>query len=147
MINGRIIIASVNAPDSMEYPQCSVVAKNSSPNRPYTIEGMPERVSAVIRMIPTILPVLLAYSTRKMAANTPIGTAISREITVISSVFTIAGSTELFSLLYSSAKRSGVMLPTPLIRINATKNISTAIARREAAQVAPVRTEERMLFL
>ena len=61
MINGRIIIASVNAPDSMEYPQCSVVAKNSSPNRPYTIEGMPERVSAVIRMIPTILPVLDVY--------------------------------------------------------------------------------------
>ena len=64
MISGRIIMESVSAPDSREYPQRSAVTKNSMPNSPYTMEGMPESVSAIVRIIPTILFPRFAYSTR-----------------------------------------------------------------------------------
>ena len=61
---GRIIMAMVKAPPSMEYPQPKLTPKNKKPNRPYTMEGMPERVSAVIRTTPTSLLPRRAYSTR-----------------------------------------------------------------------------------
>ncbi len=54
----------VNAPASSENPQPSCVTKNSIPNRPYKMEGIPERVSAVTRMTETALLPFLAYSER-----------------------------------------------------------------------------------
>ena len=41
LINGRIIIAIVNAPARRENPHPSVLTKNNIPNRPYTIDGIP----------------------------------------------------------------------------------------------------------
>ena len=61
--NGEIL-AMVNAPDSMEYPHPIAEEKNSIPNRPYTIEGIPESVSAVTRTTLTSLFPFFAYSTR-----------------------------------------------------------------------------------
>ena len=39
MITGRIIIATVNAPESMEYCSFKVTTKNIPPNKPYIIES------------------------------------------------------------------------------------------------------------
>ena len=64
MIRGRVIIAMVNAPERRESPQPSTVTKKIAPNRPYTIEGIPDSVSAVILTISTSLLPLFAYSTR-----------------------------------------------------------------------------------
>ena len=57
-------------------PQCSAVTKKSMPNSPYTIDGMPESVSAVIRMTPTMRLPRLAYSTRYTAVKMPKGTCL-----------------------------------------------------------------------
>ena len=64
MMSGRIMMARVIAPAISEYPQWSCVTKNSIPNRPYTMEGMPESVSVVTRMTPTSLLPRFAYSLR-----------------------------------------------------------------------------------
>ena len=69
IISGRIIIARVKAPAIMENPQPNVSTKKSSPNRPYTIDGIPDRVSVVSLISPNSLLPLLAYSTRNIAAN------------------------------------------------------------------------------
>ena len=57
-------MARVKAPDSMEYSHFRYVTKNSIPNRPYTMEGMPESVSAVTRTTLISLFPFFAYSTR-----------------------------------------------------------------------------------
>ena len=54
----------VIAPANKEVPHPSVVTKNSIPNRPYTMDGMPDRVSVVIRITGTTLLSRLAYSVR-----------------------------------------------------------------------------------
>ena len=64
MMSGSTMMDSVIAPDSSDSFQCSWVTKNSMPNRPYTMDGMPDRVSAVRRMSPTSLLPFFAYSTR-----------------------------------------------------------------------------------
>ena len=97
MMSGRIMIASVIAPASSEYPQCSLVTKNSMPNRPYTMDGMPESVSVVMRMTFTSLFPRLAYSFRYTAVNRPSGTASSSASAVVSTVVRIAGIIETFS--------------------------------------------------
>ena len=81
----------------MENPQPNVSTKKSSPNRPYTIDGIPDRVSVVSLISPNSLLPLLAYSTRNIAANIPSGTAITSEIRVIISVFIRAGINDAFS--------------------------------------------------
>lgn len=65
MISGRIMIASVNAPASRENPHPNVLTKNSIPNNPYTMEGIPESVSVVRRITSTNLFPFPAYSTRE----------------------------------------------------------------------------------
>ena len=61
------------APARMEMPQPSVTTKKSEPNMPTTIEGRLERVSiAVLAALVTQLSG--AYSTRKMAPPSEIGT-------------------------------------------------------------------------
>ena len=64
MITGSTMIARVKAPASMENPHFKVVTKNSMPNRPYTMEGIPVSVSAVTRTMETSLFPFFAYSTR-----------------------------------------------------------------------------------
>ena len=87
----------VNAPARIENPQCSAFTKNNIPNRPYTIDGIPDRVSVVRRITSINLFPLPAYSTRKTAEKIPNGTAISKESRVITTVLTNAGITEAFS--------------------------------------------------
>ena len=63
------------------------------------MEGIPESVSAVIRINPTSLLPLPAYSTRKIAEATPMGTAITRESAVMISVLISAGIRDAFSVV------------------------------------------------
>lgn len=98
----------VSAPDMRDNCSERYLTKNMAPKSPYTIEGIPDNVSAVILTTPTSLLPLPAYSVRYIAENIPAGTEIKRERTAISSVFISAGMRETLSLLYSQAKRSGV---------------------------------------
>ena len=97
MISGRIMIDKVNAPASRENPQPSVLTKNNIPNSPYTMDGIPESVSVVSRITPMNLLPRLAYSTRKIAAKIPSGTAIKSDSPVIMTVLISAGISEAFS--------------------------------------------------
>ena len=65
----------------------------------YTIDGIPESVSAVSLIIPTTLLPFFAYSTRYIAVHIPSGTATISEQSVISIVFTIAGNIDTFSVV------------------------------------------------
>lgn len=84
------------------------------PNKPYTILGIPERVSAVILIILTILP-SLAYSVRYIAEKIDIGRAIIRVTTIIEIVLIIEGSIETFSDVYFSENKLGLSSGTPSI--------------------------------
>ena len=64
MISGSTMIDSVSAPESSDRPIFSAITKNSEPNRPYIMEGMPDRVSAVTRTSLTSLLPRRAYSVR-----------------------------------------------------------------------------------
>ena len=97
IISGRIIIDRVNAPASRENPQSRVFTKNSIPNKPYTMDGIPESVSVVSRITPMNLFPLPAYSTRKIAEKMPNGMAMSRDKNVMITVFISAGMSEAFS--------------------------------------------------
>ena len=81
------------------------------------MEGMPERVSAVIRTSLTSLLPRRAYSVSQMAAPMPRGTASTRAMAVISRVLMIAGSMDTLSLVYFQANSSGVRWGIPLMRI------------------------------
>ena len=111
------MIANVHAPAINESFHLRVETKNNAPNKPYTIEGIPVNVSAVIRIIPTSLFPLFAYSTRYIAENIPIGAEKRSDNNVIDIVFIIAGIIDTFSELYSHANKSGVRFGIPLINI------------------------------
>ena len=81
------------------------------------MDGIPESVSAVSLIRPTILFPLFAYSTRYIAENTPKGTAITNDRAVITTVFIKAGKSETFSELYSKLKRSSDKFGIPFINI------------------------------
>ena len=66
------MIASVNAPARSENPQWHVLTKNNIPNNPYTIDGIPDKVSVVSLIISTNLLPFPAYSARKIAEKIPI---------------------------------------------------------------------------
>ena len=100
------MIAMVNAPASSDNPHFNVVTKNSIPKSPYTIDGIPDKVSVVRRITPINRLPLFAYSTRKMAEKIPKGTAMISESSVIATVLTSAGNKETLSELYSSANKS-----------------------------------------
>ena len=89
----------IAAPASIEYPHFKYVTKNNIPNKPYTIDGIPESVSAVSLIIPTTLLPFFAYSTRYIAVHIPSGTATISEQSVISIVFIIAGNIDTFSVV------------------------------------------------
>lgn len=99
IISGSIIIARVITPAIMENPQPKEILNIRYPNRPNTMDGMPESVSVVTRIIFTSLLPRLAYSTRYTAAKTPIGTAITRVSAVMIRVFIIAGIMLTFSVV------------------------------------------------
>ena len=117
IISGRIIMDMVKAPARMEYPHLSADTKNNIPNRPYTMDGIPDKVSAVIRMIPTNLFPFFAYSTRKMAEKIPNGIAMTSDNAVIMTVFTSAGIKDAFSVLYSNENKEGLIFGSPFIKI------------------------------
>ena len=81
----------------LKHPGSFVLMLLVIPNRPYTIDGIPDRVSVVRRITSINLFPLPAYSTRKTAEKIPNGTAISKESRVITTVLTNAGITEAFS--------------------------------------------------
>ena len=116
----------VNAPARSEKPHPSVFTKKSIPNRPYTMEGIPESVSVVRRMTSTNLLPLPAYSTRKIAEKIPKGMAMIRESSVMITVLMRAGTTDAFSEEYSSENRDGVMWGSPFTRMYTIRKISTA---------------------
>ena len=101
MISGRIMMDRVNAPARREKPHPSALTKNSMPNRPYTMEGMPDSVSVVSRITSTNLFPFPAYSTRKMAEKMPKGMAMSSDKSVMITVLMRAGTTDAFSEEYS----------------------------------------------
>ena len=74
------------------------VTKNNIPNNPYTIEGIPVRVSAVVLITFTSLFPFFAYSVRYTAENTPTGTAISNATPIMINVLIIDGSIDTLSL-------------------------------------------------
>ena len=87
------------------------------PNSPYTIDGMPESVSAVMRMTPTMRLPRLAYSTRYTAVKMPKGTASRSAVSVIMSVVAIAGVSDTFSVVYVQAKSEGFRCGMPRTRM------------------------------
>ena len=74
------------------------VTKNNIPNNPYTIEGIPVRVSAVVLITFTSLFPFFAYSVSYTAENTPTGTAISNATPIMINVLIIDGSIDTLSL-------------------------------------------------
>lgn len=77
IITGSTMIANVRTPAIREYPHALAITKARKPKRPYTMDGIPAKVSLVTRIIFTNLLPFFAYSTRYIAENTPTGTAIS----------------------------------------------------------------------
>ena len=120
------MIDNVNAPASKEYPHFNVVTKNNIPKSPYTIDGIPDNVSVVIRITLINLFPRLAYSTRKIAEKIPNGTAMIKDNAVIIIVLIKAGNSDPFSLVYFNANNSGLICGIPLIKIYAIKNNNTA---------------------
>ena len=78
----------VRAPVSMEYPRPRAFPKNTIPNRPNMMEGIPDNVSVVNSIMRTTFPGF-AYSFRYTAEPMPRGVAISRVMITIYSVFII----------------------------------------------------------
>ena len=73
---GTLNIVSVTAPAMMENPQPIDSTKNRKPNRPTTMEGSEDNVSmSVFAMCVAVLSG--AYSARKMAAPSEMGTEMS----------------------------------------------------------------------
>ena len=64
IIKGKTIIDTVNVPANNEYWNFNFITKNSIPNKPYTMEGIPESVSVAILINSTNLLPFLAYSTK-----------------------------------------------------------------------------------
>ena len=75
IIVGSVTITSVIAPAIRLVPSEQNCTKNSSPTRPYIIEGIPARVSVASSIILTSF-LFLAYSLRYIAAPTPKGSTI-----------------------------------------------------------------------
>ena len=113
-MRGSIIIAIVITPESRVKLQPSVITNTMYPKSPYTMDGIPERVSAVTLMIFTNLLPLLEYSTRYIAANTPIGTASISVRTIIITVLIMAGIMDWFSAVNFQENSPGIVrLGTP----------------------------------
>ena len=64
IIVGSTIIARVSAPAIMEFLQPVAITNARYPNKPKTIDGIPESVSVVILMTETSFEPRFAYSTR-----------------------------------------------------------------------------------
>ncbi len=79
------------------------------------MDGIPASVSAAIRTIFTNTLVDFAYSTIKIAAKTPIGTAIRSAKTARRSVLISAGSMDWFSVVHSHANSEGFRCGIPWI--------------------------------
>jgi hypothetical protein len=126
-------MASEKAPASIEYPHPNVEANRRKPNRPYMIEGIPDRVSVVNLIIGTSLLFFFEYSTRYIAENIPSGAAMRSDKAVIVKVFTRAGNKETLSELYSSANRSQDRFGIPFMRIYPI--IATAVQTVTAAKL------------
>ncbi len=92
----------------------NAVTKNNSPNRPYIIEGIPDKVSAVILTSLTSLLFFRAYSVRYTAANIPNGAANNRARNVISNVLIRAGKSDTFSVVYFHSNSFGDIFGMPL---------------------------------
>ena len=78
----------VRAPVRMEYPSPRTFPKNTIPNKPNIIDGMPDRVSVVNSISRTTFPGF-AYSFRYTAEPMPRGVAMSRVMITMYSVFII----------------------------------------------------------
>ena len=66
----------VSAPESIDHPRPNIVTNIMNPNSPNIIDGIPARLSVANLIIFTIFPGL-AYSTKYIAAQIPIGVAIN----------------------------------------------------------------------
>ena len=113
MMSGSIISAIVSAPPSSEFRQPHISTKNIRPKIPYTIDGMPESVSAATRTILTKMFVDFAYSTMKIAAKMPMTPATTSEMPAIVSVLMSEGSIDMFDGDQRIANISAVRCGTP----------------------------------
>ena len=113
------------------------------PNSPYTMEGMPESVSAAMRTTATNLFLEEVYSTMNIAANTPSGTAMSRDIPAMMRVLKSAGTRDLFSTVYSSSKSSGVRLGAPCMMTYTTIQHTTPTVASAESMTRIIMTNER----
>ena len=91
IITGNIIIATVRAPDNIEYFKFKTTTKKIPPNNPYIIDGIPAKLSVANLIAFTNLP-FLAYSCKYIADKIPIGVAIAIESITVYNVVTIIGS-------------------------------------------------------
>src|SRR5512143_1350066 len=73
MITGRVMIESVSEADRMEVPNLRNRTNSPSPNKPYTTDGIPDRLMMAIR-IARVRGVSDAYSDKYTAAAIPSGT-------------------------------------------------------------------------
>ena len=107
------MIAIVSMPAMRLKPLKSISTKRIIPKMPYTMDGMPARVSAAILTTATNLLAEEVYSVRNIAAATPTGTAMSRDIPAMMRVLKNAGMSDRFSLSYSSSKSDALRLGAP----------------------------------
>ena len=74
---GILNIVSATAPEMIEMPQPITTTKKSEPNMPTTMEGRLESVSMAVDAA-EVIQLSGAYSTRKMAPPSEMGTEMSR---------------------------------------------------------------------
>ena len=91
IIVGRTIRPSVIIPARRHTPKSRNNTRNANPKRPKTIEGVPFRRSTP-NLIIEVIQLSLVYSTRYIAAQTPIGSANSIAPPTRYSVPMIAGN-------------------------------------------------------
>ena len=102
---GSTISASTMLPASSEYLLMGITRK-IYPNRPNTMEGMPESVSVNSLIIFTNMLFFLEYSFRYIAAPMPSGSAITSASTISMPVDTNAGASDTCALLLSPNRKS-----------------------------------------
>ncbi len=91
IITGNTIIANVKEPDTIENCNLRVDTKNTVPNSPYIIDGIPARLSVANLINLTPLP-CFAYSCKYIAPQIPIGIDINKDNITVNNVVTIIGN-------------------------------------------------------
>jgi hypothetical protein len=139
---GKTTKAIVKAPESILFPKPSVLTKTAKPNKPYTIDGVPDRFETFI-FINFVIQLFLAYSSKYTAVPKPIGTANNIVNRIIQILPIIPGSIPaLFGNLEGKfVKKCLVRNGTPLLTISISKIANTIIAIKVIQNITPWKIE------